>query len=353
MATYDIDSLPSSFQNGDIINCPYKSGVEKQITLPKGTFKFECWGARGGYPSGYKPAYGGYSYGEITLSSSQLYYLNVGGAGAMTNIGSASGGHNGGGSAYSVGITLVSYESGSGGGATHIATRSGLLANLSNYKSSVVIVAGGGGGRMGFASSDQLTYDGAGGGVSGSDGTDLINGSPRVSNTRHARGGSQTSGGQSGSLKIYTTIVSSMTSTGSAGSFGKGGNSDQQTIGTAKYGGAGGGGGYYGGGGGAAGWSGYPSVCGYAETAGGGSGYIGNLSNSGTSSYPNNLPDGGDNGYIRITVLSIEQTNGIFIKENGSWKEYSSVFKKVNGSWVLQSKSSSVIDPNKTLTKGS
>lgn len=43
MATYDIDSLPTSFSVGDIINCPY-SGTIKSIALPKGKYKFELWG---------------------------------------------------------------------------------------------------------------------------------------------------------------------------------------------------------------------------------------------------------------------------------------------------------------------
>jgi hypothetical protein len=44
--TYDLASVspPSSIQNGDIINCSY-SGSVKTITLPKGTYKLECWGA--------------------------------------------------------------------------------------------------------------------------------------------------------------------------------------------------------------------------------------------------------------------------------------------------------------------
>jgi hypothetical protein len=47
MATYDLtSSIPSSsfLKTGDILNCPY-SGTYKSITLPKGTYKLECWGA--------------------------------------------------------------------------------------------------------------------------------------------------------------------------------------------------------------------------------------------------------------------------------------------------------------------
>lgn len=48
MATYDLtSSIPSSssLKTGDILNCPY-SGTYKSITLPKGTYKLECWGAQ-------------------------------------------------------------------------------------------------------------------------------------------------------------------------------------------------------------------------------------------------------------------------------------------------------------------
>ena len=62
MATYDLtSSIPStsSLQSGDILNCPY-SGTYKSITLPKGAYKLECWGASGGN-RGTAGANGGYS----------------------------------------------------------------------------------------------------------------------------------------------------------------------------------------------------------------------------------------------------------------------------------------------------
>lgn len=49
---------------------------------------------------------------------------------------------------------------GSGGGATHIATRSGLLYTLENYKSDVLIVAGGGGGSGYVGGVPAITYSG-------------------------------------------------------------------------------------------------------------------------------------------------------------------------------------------------
>ena len=57
----------------------------------------------------------------------------------------SNGGYNGGGSGYSSYNNAESFGSG-GGGATHIATKSGLLSSLENSKDSILIVAGGGGG---------------------------------------------------------------------------------------------------------------------------------------------------------------------------------------------------------------
>lgn len=69
MSTYDVASitLPSSLAVGDIINCSY-TGNYKTITLPKGTYKLECWGAQGGsYNTTYAGGKGGYSCGTITI----------------------------------------------------------------------------------------------------------------------------------------------------------------------------------------------------------------------------------------------------------------------------------------------
>ena len=93
MATYDLtSSIPSSssLRTGDILNCPY-SGSSKSITLPKGTYKLECWGAQGGNAGYYSYVHstanggkGGYSTGVITLSSSVIVYLYTGGQGGNT-----------------------------------------------------------------------------------------------------------------------------------------------------------------------------------------------------------------------------------------------------------------------------
>jgi len=38
----------SNIKTGDILNFDY-TGTVQTVTLPKGTYKLECWGAQGGY----------------------------------------------------------------------------------------------------------------------------------------------------------------------------------------------------------------------------------------------------------------------------------------------------------------
>lgn len=283
MATYDLtSSIPSSssLKTGDILNCPY-SGTYKSITLPKGTYKLECWGAQGGigsYSTNGQVGKGGYSYGTLVLSSSTTVYLYVGGQGG-TGSTSATGGYNGGGAVtYS---EATSNDCGGGGGASHIATSSGLLSYLSSSASSILLVAGGGGGVGG----NWSPIGGYGGGTTGGNGSNSNN------SQLNGFGGTQSSGG---SASLGSPISGSTT----AGRFGQGGSG-------AGYndGGAGGGGGYYGGGGG--------TIC----AGGGGSGYVNTSKLTSTATIAGNSsftsPTGSTetghsgNGYIRITVQSI------------------------------------------------
>lgn len=79
MATYDLlTTTPTSFKKNDILNCKY-SGAVKKITLPKGKYKLECWGAQGGsYDSSYVGGKGGYSIGVVTLKENTVLFLYVG-----------------------------------------------------------------------------------------------------------------------------------------------------------------------------------------------------------------------------------------------------------------------------------
>lgn len=284
MTTYDITSNSFDVNNisiDDVLNCPY-TGSETSITLPAGTYRFNITGATGnwgGNKSTSTTTYtrvggGGTSVGTLEIEEETTFYINVGGCGSTytgTSTSTRSGGYNGGGSANSYG--------GVGGGATHIATRSGLLSSLSSYTNTIIIVAGGGGGSN-YYSGNSTYYGngGSGGGTSGAAGTK--SGSAQTSYC--GQGGTQSAGGAAGTNN---------TRKGTAGSFGQGGNN---TNGTSSYASSAGGGGYYGGGAGSNEESG----------GGGGSGYISSrLTNasttqgSSTSTYTN--------GSCAITVVDL------------------------------------------------
>ena len=152
MATYDlVNTTPSKIKTGDIINCSY-SGSVKSITLPKGTYKLECWGAQGGsYDATYIGGKGGYSVGTITLTEKQTnFYLYAGGKGQAASssaTGGLIGGFNGGGNSNASSLYLAC----TGGGGTDIR-----IGTDSLYAR--VIVAGGGGGAFyyTYASSNRL-----------------------------------------------------------------------------------------------------------------------------------------------------------------------------------------------------
>ena len=286
---YDLTSaIPNRIKTGDILNCPY-SGSVKSITLPKGQYKLECWGAQGGNYSSYQGGYGGYSAGTLTLSKKTIIYLQTGGKGSDSSI---NGGYNGGGKGVSSGC--------GGGGASDIRIEQDSLYAR-------VLVAGGGGGS-GITSG--CSGKGAGGGVSGLEGyqnTVSVTGS-----NRSGGGASQTEGGIS-----WNSIASTK------GSFGQGGSAYQYSCG-------GGGGGWYGGGGA------YDNDSDSdGRNGGGGSGYI--YTSTSASTYPSGCllnsqyylenattlagntaftsPTGTSetghtgNGYIRITVIEAGSGN--------------------------------------------
>lgn len=318
MATYNLtSSIPSSssLKTGDILNCPY-SGTYKNIALPKGTYKLECWGAQGGqgrydYLSA-DPGKGGYSQGILSLTTNTSLYLYSGGmgqAGLQNATGNpVLGGFNGGGNSGQNGSSNHNNGGGSGGGASDIR-----IGSTSLYAR--VIVAGGGG-AGGNSWSGSAATGGYGGGTTGGDGASGGTGnlSAGTNNWGSPGGsGSQTSGGVAG---IYST------GNGNPGSFGQGGSGCVSANNSA---GGGGGGGWYGGGAGAQGYS------AGSGGGGGGSGYV--YTSSTASNYPSGCllnssyhlasastiagnssftsPTGSSetghsgNGYIRITVQSI------------------------------------------------
>lgn len=229
------------------------TGSEQTYTVKlDGKYKLEVWGAQGGsYNSEYYGGYGGYSVGTIELKKNQIIYVYVGGQGTILNDNSdyIPGGFNGGGRGANKDANVIST---SGGGATHVATKSGLLSSLEGYKDNILIVSAGGGGTS-YQSGTYSGVGGSGGGYIGSDGTNTM------TDYKPGAGGTQSSGGNSGGG------VANNQERGTSGSFGQGGNGN-----------------YYSGGGGAGLYGGGASN---QSGAGGGSSYIGNSLLSDKSMY--------------------------------------------------------------------
>lgn len=301
----------SNIKTGDILNFDY-TGTVQTVTLPKGTYKLECWGAQGGTYSSYIGGYGGYSKGTITLTEATTVYISVGGAGSSS---STAAGFNGGGTGISSGR--------GGGGATDVR-----IGSASLYAR--VIVAGGGGsdGSSGYSG-------GYAGGVSGARGN--------FGCGSYGYGGSQTA--SYSSLSAINSQGTTNSSSNCAAGFGFGGFGCYYASG---YGGAGGGG-WYGGQGT------YPDGSGDDDGGGGGgSGYV--YTSSSASNYPqgcllnssyylsdaSNLsgnesfksPFGStetghsDNGYCRITCYIKKKT--LHCKMNNEIKKAAPVFMKMN-----------------------
>lgn len=146
---------------GEVFNFGYTGNVQ-QITLPKGKYKLQCWGAQGGTSYGSSSgagSKGGYSEGILTLTKTTTLYVFVGGQGSRGSSTSlVNGGWNGGGasvgySSYNSGDTNGYSYPACGGGSTDIATvtssmsySSGRTNRSSASLLSRCIVAGGGAG---------------------------------------------------------------------------------------------------------------------------------------------------------------------------------------------------------------
>lgn len=300
----------NNIKTGDILNFNY-TGAVQSITLPKGIYTLECWGAQGGNRSQDSASatvtgsgLGGYSIGTLTLTQLTTCYIYVGGQGGMsTSTGNVKveGGFNGGG--------FASHEStgepgNGGGGATDVR-----IAQDSLYAR--IIVAGGGGG-------------------SGED------------NETGGYGGGETGGAGSGN----TSLTQASQTSGGTNSFGFG-------LGGNTYNGGAGGGGWYGG-------ASRYSVSSYStgsdsEGGGGGSGYV--YTSSTAKNYPSGCllnssyyltdaqtiagntsfisPSGSSetghsgNGYCRITVIECKNT-ALYTRINNSMKKATAFYFKLN-----------------------
>ncbi len=255
-------------------------GSIQTYTIPEDatSLTLEVWGAQGGsYNDTYVGGRGGYSKGTLTSPSggSTLYVVVGGQPGSVisTSGGTAvNGGYNGGGAAvvhnYSGGYSVPQ----GGGGATHIATVSGVLRDLSTQQDNVLIVAGGGSGGVYYYNHGTSTNGGG---------------------TGYAGGGATSNAYPGTNGRNYDATQDRA---GNGGGFGRGasytGNTDY------RYGPAGGGGGWYGGGNRQNANDTYNAelVLGH----GGGSGYV-----KGTLSDPVNNTGGRDgNGQAKITAYS-------------------------------------------------
>jgi predicted outer membrane repeat protein len=237
-------------------------GSYKTFTAPTAAvYKLETWGAQGGTPSDRTGGKGGYSVGNINLTTGDTLYIYVGCAGST----GSTGGWNGGGGA------APTTSSGTGGGATDIRLVNNTDPLDPTSLQSRIIVAGGGAGSGQDSCATAST--GYGGGLTGGGGIAQSNCGTQ------AGGGTQNSGGSGG---VYSTT------TGAAGQFGIGGTAlDDQ------YDGGGGGGGWYGGGAGATAY--------YSNAGGGGSGYV-LTENSDKIGYDKNIPS---NKYYLINATTI------------------------------------------------
>lgn len=294
----------SNIKTGDILNFDY-TGTVQTVTLPKGTYKLECWGAQGGYSSSNSGievgmgGKGGYSAGTITLNQKTLIYIYTGGVGSISGNGKADGGFPNGGSSWA---SSTNEGAGGGGGSSDIR-----IGTDSLYAR--VIVAGGGGG----GGEDNET-GGYGGGETG------------------GTSGSGTPGSQ----------------TAPSGYFGIGGHT--------SYDGGGGGGGWYGAypaggqttpatGSSGSDTSGSPGGSGYVYTSATASNYpSGCLLNSsyylsaaktiaGNTSFtsPTGSSETGHsgNGYCRITVIECKNT-ALYTRINNSMKKATAFYFKLN-----------------------
>ena len=308
----------TSLKTGDILNYDY-TGAVQSVTLPKGVYKFEVWGAQGGnanatYALGGR---GGFASGIITLNKKEEIFIYVGQSGPVpTSAGISKPAFNGGGYG-NMSSTTGSGRVASGGGASDI--RIGTDSLFAR-----VIVAGAGGGSA-YYSTYQHCNGGVGGGETGGDGKYYSSSSYAM----QGYGGTQTEGGGNG----YRT-------SNNYGSFGQGGNDV-----TASRAGGGGGGGWYGGG----------AADGYYAGGGGGSGFVWTGSNApsgyllgseyyltdastiaGNASMPST--SGGTetghtgNGYARITAIKVGSLN-LPVNIGGAWKDANETYVNIGGSW--------------------
>ena len=269
-------SAQGALAAGDILSYTFTSsstttGSVLSVTLPRGEYTFEVWGAAGGTSAHATSAtnLGGYTKGTYKITgASQTLYICVGGQGMTAS--PYTGGYNGGGTGGGKSGT----DSAGGGGATHIATMTGTLRQIGEANKSKVLIVGGGAGGNGCT--NWIGGQGGGG-----------NTAPATVGTG---GTSYTPGGNPGTTSGAGSMTS-ITGYAEAPGFGYGGSGD-----TVNYGCGGGGGGYYGGTNG-------NNQSGGGSSGGGGSGFCGN----GCTQVSATAGTRSGNGEAKITVVSVNQ----------------------------------------------
>lgn len=294
----------SNIKTGDILNFDY-TGAVQSITLPKGTYKLECWGAQGGYSSSNSGievgmgGKGGYSVGTITLNQKTPIYIYAGGVGSISGNGKADGGFPNGGSSWA---SNTSEGAGGGGGSSDIRIGTDSLHAR-------VIVAGGGGG----GGEDNET-GGYGGGETGGTSGSGTPGSQTAPSGYFGIGGHTSYDGGGGGGGWYgacpgggqTTPATSNSGDDTSGS--PGGSGYVYTSSTAKN---------------------YPNRCLVNSTH-----YLTNAKTiAGNTSFPS--PSGtsetghSGNGYCRITVIECKNT-ALYTRINNSMKKATAFYFKLN-----------------------
>ena len=290
---YDVINDSTEYDVEAIVECEEKTGTDTVMDIPytgkerafylqkNGIYKLETWGAEGGKTINITGGYGSYSVGYVNLNVKNVLYINIGGSGIGGNTWiEKSGGYNGGGSA-SINSTTGSYNA-SGGGATHIALKSGLLSTLENDKDNILIVSGGGAGGGNNSNYNYNIVAGSGGGYIGGNSSTFT--SPSSKKQFQGFGGTQTSGGN----RIYNSVTESVDTTNpNFGTFGQGGGSTSAWSGS--------GGGFYGG-----------SSSGY--NSGGGSGYIGNASLTNKVMYCYNCEESEEESTKTVSTTCVSET---------------------------------------------
>ena len=295
------------YKNQICFNIPGKN----ELTLKRGVYKFECWGASGGSRD-IGSSSGAYVSGIISLQKKQKFFLFVGEKGALNRTRLS---FNGGGAAAFTHLSdsyshpgsdsSLSYSA-SGGGATDIRIEDGEWNDTKGLKSRIIVAAGGGG-ESNFVKIEvkpikgNPAKGGNGGTISGEKGAYSLCNKCSPSSHTLAGGGQQTEGGNKGGGDSY--------SWGSEGTFGIGGSANTAIN---YWPSSGGGGGYFGGGSG--------GVTGNCLGSGaGGSSFVSGCSECHAvmeNSTIDNIQFSGNIHYSGLSFRNIQMKEGSEVKRN-------------------------------------